>query len=385
MTDRVPPCTAFRELPGLDAPRALSQAGNATHALWGDTFVHCVLGEHQGGEHAGPIGDQDDTPQTLWLLWTQTGYRLEWRASCGAESGSSTCWFHRNPSNSHAWQVAGPVREAIRTLLNRTTVPCRPLPPDTCSPTVNRGGLQLPAAIRLAGTAPPDRRAVKLTTTIEPEQDDAVTVTRYLSLDLTRKCQLACTHCYNESGPEGTHGTMTREDWLRALDQAAEFGVATAQMIGGEPTMHPDFRELVDHALKLGLEVEVFSNLVHVSAENWELYQRPGISLATSYYSDRAEVHNAVTGRPSHRKTRANIEKAVHLGVPLRVGIVTTGESDDGSAARADLEALGVTSIRIDRAREFGRGALGLEPDMANLCGRCGTSQRVVRDLLSGF
>jgi hypothetical protein len=93
MTDRVPPCTAFRELPGLDAPRALSQAGNGTHPLWGDTFVNCVLGEHQGSEHAGLIGDQDDVPDTLWLLWTETEYRLEWRASCRAASGTrSSCW-----------------------------------------------------------------------------------------------------------------------------------------------------------------------------------------------------------------------------------------------------------------------------------------------------
>ena len=135
MTDRrVPPCTAFRELPGLDAPRALSHAGNGTHPLSGDTFVHCVLGEHQGGEHAGPIGDQDDTPQTLWLLWTQTGYRLEWRASCGAESSSSTCWFHHPHSNSsHAWHVADPVREAIRTLPKPDDSP-----PQTPAP--SRGG-----------------------------------------------------------------------------------------------------------------------------------------------------------------------------------------------------------------------------------------------------
>jgi len=120
MTDRIPPCTAFRELPGLDAPRTLPPAGNGTHPLWGDTFIHCVLDEHQGGEHAGPIGDPDDTPETLWLLWTQTGYRLEWRDSCGAKSGSSTCWFHHTHNgNSHAWQVADPVR----TLLKRDGSP----------------------------------------------------------------------------------------------------------------------------------------------------------------------------------------------------------------------------------------------------------------------
>ncbi|WP_042438696.1 radical SAM protein [Streptacidiphilus albus] len=228
-----------------------------------------------------------------------------------------------------------------------------------------------------------------MTTTIEPGQDEA-TRTRSVSFDLTRKCQLGCTHCYNESGPEGTHGTMTREDWTRALDQAAAFGVATVQFIGGEPTMHPDFRELADHALGLGLEVEVFSNLVHASPEHWELYQRAGLSLATSYYSSRAGKHDAVTGRASHRKTRANIEKAMSLGVSLRVGIITD-DADDGEAARADLAALGVTRIRVDRVRQFGRGSQGHEPDMSELCGQCGVhaaidpTGKVSPCVMSGF
>lgn len=41
--------------------------------------------------------------------------------------------------------------------------------------------------------------------------------TRLLWLDLTRRCQLECGHCYNDSGPKGTHGSMEREDWLGVL------------------------------------------------------------------------------------------------------------------------------------------------------------------------
>jgi uncharacterized radical SAM superfamily Fe-S cluster-containing enzyme len=79
---------------------------------------------------------------------------------------------------------------------------------------------------------------------------------------------------------------MTREGWIGLLDQAANGGVRNVQFIGGEPTMHPDFPELLDHAVNIGLDVEVFSNLVHVSARCWTLFQRSGVRLATSYYSE---------------------------------------------------------------------------------------------------
>ncbi|MFP3968130.1 radical SAM protein [Actinomadura fulvescens] len=196
-----------------------------------------------------------------------------------------------------------------------------------------------------------------------------------LWLDLTRQCPLGCVHCYNASGTEGTHGTMTREDWVRVVDQAAGVGTRKIQLIGGEPTMLPDAAELVAYALDLGLDVEVFSNLVHVSDGWWNLFQRDRVSGATSYYSDDADEHNAITGRPSHARTRANIEKALGLGVSMRVGIVAVSDTQRVSQARRELEALGVTKIRVDRARQFGRAAQGQPPDMAELCGQCGTGK----------
>jgi MoaA/NifB/PqqE/SkfB family radical SAM enzyme len=206
---------------------------------------------------------------------------------------------------------------------------------------------------------------------------DTQTTPDFLWLDLTRKCQLNCLHCYNASGPDGTHGTMTREGWLSILDQAAACGVRAVQFIGGEPTLHPDATELADHALSIGLEVEVFSNLVHVSAAWWKLFRRNGVRVATSYYSDRAEVHDAKTGRPSHARTRSNIEKAVSLGVALRVGVIGNDEQRLAETRR-DLEALGVTRIGVDHVRPFGRGGQGQESGPDNLCGRCGIGKAAI-------
>lgn len=199
-----------------------------------------------------------------------------------------------------------------------------------------------------------------------------------LWLDLTRQCQLECVHCYNASGPDGTHGSMTREHWIGVLDQSAACGVGRVQLIGGEPTLHPEAPGLVTHALGLGLDVEVFSNLVHVSGEWWELLELPGMSLATSYYADQAAQHNAMTRRPSHARTRANIAKAVRLGIPLRVGIITSDDDQDTAPVRRELRALGVKRIGVDRVRPFGRGAYDAPPDPSGLCGQCGSGRASV-------
>jgi hypothetical protein len=119
---------------------------------------------------------------------------------------------------------------------------------------------------------------------------------------------------YAESGPSGTHGVMSAEDWCRVIDQGAELGVRRVQFIGGAPTLHPGLITLIRYALDRGLAAEVFTNLVHVSADMWEVFQRPGVSLATSWYSDDRNEHDAITGRPTYDRTKANIGEALRRG-----------------------------------------------------------------------
>lgn len=194
-----------------------------------------------------------------------------------------------------------------------------------------------------------------------------------LWLELTGKCSIECIHCYAQSGPSGTHGTMTADDWRSVIDQAAVIGVSMIQLIGGEPTLHPGFPGLLRHAIDGGLAVEVYTNLTHVRESWWEMFACPNVSLATSYYSDVPAEHERITSRRgSHARTRTNIEEAVRRGVPLRAGIISVGDGQRVDQARAELEALGVTRIGIDHLRQVGRGTATQKPDTSQLCGNCG-------------
>lgn len=196
---------------------------------------------------------------------------------------------------------------------------------------------------------------------------------RWLSLELTGRCQLRCTHCYADSSPLGTSGTMTTDDWSRVIDQAADHGVEEVQFIGGEPTTHPAFARLVDHALSRDLAVEVYSNLVRIRDDLWRLFERNGVALATSYYSDRAMEHESITGRTgSHAQTRSNITQAVRRGIPIRVAIIEGHHGRRTRQTRIELAGLGVSEITVHRVRRIGRAGAYGRPEVAQLCGRCG-------------
>ncbi|HEY8977999.1 MAG TPA: radical SAM protein [Streptomyces sp.] len=219
-----------------------------------------------------------------------------------------------------------------------------------------------------------------MTTLIEPPAIPSSPGIRALELEITGKCQLMCTHCLTESSPQATHGTMTPEDWRTVITDAAGLGVGTIQLIGGEPTVHPHWREFAELALSLGQRVEVFSNLFHVKPEWWDMFTRDGVTLGTSYYSDDPEEHDKVTRRRgSYARTRANIEKALSLNVPLRVGMVDVLPGQRIDAGRAELESMGVRLINSDRARAVGRAALpGVAPSLDDLCGWCTRNRAAV-------
>lgn len=197
------------------------------------------------------------------------------------------------------------------------------------------------------------------------------TALRFVWLEITGQCQLRCAHCYAESGPTGTHGTMNGDDWRRVI-AAAALGVRLVQFIGGEPTLHPELPRLVDLAVRLRVDVEVFTNLVHVTPQLWDTFARPGVRLATSYYTDQADQHAAVTGRRgSHARTTANIAEAIRRSIPLRVGLVDVMDGQRVEQAKDHLTSLGVTEIGTDRLRQVGRGVRTHAPDVSQLCGNC--------------
>lgn len=123
------------------------------------------------------------------------------------------------------------------------------------------------------------------------------------------------------------------------------------------------------------MEVEIYTNLVHVTPAMWETFQLPGVRLATSYYSDQPGEHRSITGRPTLKITTRNIARAQDLGIPLRVGVIGVVDGQRTQHGAAVLERLGVSEIGYNDLREVGRGIRQDGPSTAQLCGNCGDQQ----------
>jgi MoaA/NifB/PqqE/SkfB family radical SAM enzyme len=179
---------------------------------------------------------------------------------------------------------------------------------------------------------------------------------------------------------------MSLDDWRAVIDEAVDLGASAVQLIGGEPTLHPHFRALLDHAGKANLRlIEVYTNATRLNDEIVGCLKANGARLAASFYAAAPAVHDAVTMRPgSWQRTVAGIERALAADLPVRIGIIETAENRAHvDEAIAFLRRLGVRDVGVDAERGIGRGrgeaaGTAASESLSQLCGQCGKARLCV-------
>ena len=93
--------------------------------------------------------------------------------------------------------------------------------------------------------------------------DTALANHEYMQFVLTHNCNRVCKFCIDHK--RGADEYMQREALERGLDFAAERGVREILFIGGEPTLHPQFREFCRAVGDRGLQLIVTTNFDELS------------------------------------------------------------------------------------------------------------------------
>src|SRR5215212_6539458 len=80
-----------------------------------------------------------------------------------------------------------------------------------------------------------------------------------LTWELTYGCNLACVHCLSSSGRRDPR-ELTTQELLAVVDELAAMQVFYVNIGGGEPTLRPDFWELLDHCVASKVGVKFSTN-----------------------------------------------------------------------------------------------------------------------------
>lgn len=126
-----------------------------------------------------------------------------------------------------------------------------------------------------------DEIAPHLLPTLEVQNGFHLSTPPLVWLELTRRCNLTCPHCYIHGG-RARHDEMPASRWHAILDEMADVGVWAVAFTGGEPTLNPAFAELVRHARDRDLLVGVATHGMFLTDELLREIPREGVIISVS-------------------------------------------------------------------------------------------------------
>lgn len=139
-----------------------------------------------------------------------------------------------------------------------------------------------------------------------------------LQINLGKKCNLACTHCHVEAGPNRTE-ELTPEICDQLTQLITDFPqIQTVDLTGGAPEMNYGFRQLVETAIAYGKEVIVRSNLTIFFVEGYadlpEYFAQNQVRLVASLPCYLEDNVNKQRGAGVYQDSIAAIQKLNDLG-----------------------------------------------------------------------
>ncbi|WP_433684225.1 mycofactocin radical SAM maturase [Nocardia sp. CA-119907] len=179
-----------------------------------------------------------------------------------------------------------------------------------------------------------------------------------LTWELTYACNLACEHCLSSSGRRDPRELSTAE--CRAvIDELQRMQVFYVNIGGGEPTIRPDFWELLDYAIDHQVGVKFSTNGIRITPERARrLAATDYVDVQISIDGATAEVNDAVRGPGSFAMAHRAMRNLADAGFEnFKISVVMTrhnvAQLDEFKAIADEFGA----QLRITRLRPSGRGA----------------------------
>ncbi|MGH9097388.1 MAG: mycofactocin radical SAM maturase [Acidimicrobiales bacterium] len=179
-----------------------------------------------------------------------------------------------------------------------------------------------------------------------------------LTWELTYACNLACVHCLSSSGRRDP-GELSTAECQAVIDTLERMQVFYVNIGGGEPTVRPDFWELVDYATAHHVGVKFSTNGVRIDeAVARKLAASDYVDVQISLDGATPEVNDAVRGAGSFDTAVRAMERMAAAGfVGFKLSVVVTRQNVSQLDAFQALANRYRAQLRLTRLRPSGRGA----------------------------
>jgi len=180
-----------------------------------------------------------------------------------------------------------------------------------------------------------------------------------MDLALTYRCNVNCSHCYNQRRESAE---LSGAEWKKAMRVLWQHGVPHFAFTGGEPTLRDDLVELVTFAEDLGAITGLLTNGVRLADATYVgRLKEAGLDYAqVTLESPRQEVHDRMVESAAFRHTVQGIRNLVAAGIHVLTNTTLTRANLDGIEEIVPfLKGLGVGSFAVNSIIKAGKSRHG--------------------------
>jgi len=173
---------------------------------------------------------------------------------------------------------------------------------------------------------------------------------RLLAINLTRRCNLSCAHCYLDADvlSRSTNDELTTAEVCELLDDIIACGDGTMVVLtGGEPLLRRDLEEIVAHGSRLGFAMVLGSNGMLLTERRVASLHSAGLlGVGISVDSLQADKHDRFRGKSgSWARTMTGIEQCRRQGLSFQLHFSVTDDNVDETTAM--IEFAGASGARV--------------------------------------
>mgnify|MGYP003392553512 CR=1 FL=1 len=149
---------------------------------------------------------------------------------------------------------------------------------------------------------------------------------RMIAWELTRRCNLACSHCRASSKYGPYTDELTTDQCFKLIDEIVSFSNPIIILTGGEPLLREDIFEIAEYGKKKGLRMVMAPNGTLLTDENVEKIMQAGIKrISVSLDGPDAATHDNLRQVPgAFNQAVEGIARARNAGVEFQINSTIT-------------------------------------------------------------
>ena len=178
-----------------------------------------------------------------------------------------------------------------------------------------------------------------------------------LLAELTHRCPLRCPYCSNPLELARAGAELDTETWRRVLEEAAALGVLQVHFSGGEPLVRRDLVELVGHAAKAGLYVNLITSGIRLDAERLARLVAAGLEhVQLSLQDSDPATGDRIAGLAGVQQAKREVAALVgSTGLALTVNAVVHRQNLEHLEDLIDLAVtLGADRLEVAHVQYYG-------------------------------